>query len=351
MSPLLDAPRRMRRNDGLHGARILIVEDDPSIVLLLEWLLRQEGYERVRSTGDAREVGALFDLYQPDLVLLDLHLPYRSGLAVLEEIIDKVPGDGYLPVLVLTGDVSTEARERALTSGAKDFLRKPFDQMEVLLRIENLLETRFLHRRLEERKSELEKEVEARTRELEAAQVEILDRLTTAVEMHDDITGHHTRRVGESAARMAAILGLPDEEVDLIRRAAPLHDVGKVGIPDTLLKKAGPLTEEEFGLVKTHTLIGGRMLEGGGSRLMTVARTIAISHHERWDGTGYPHGLSGEDIPLSARIVALADFCDALAHDRPYRKAWPRERIEEEIRRQRGTHFDPDVVDAFFDLG
>lgn len=345
-----DASRTAPSRESLRNARILIVEDDPSIVMLLQWILRHEGYRDVASTGDAREVSALFDRFHPDLILLDLHLPHRSGLSVLQDIRAQLAEDAYLPVLVLTGDVSTEAREKALSSGAKDFLRKPFDQMEVLLRIENLLETRFLHLRLQQRRAELEREVEARRRELEAAQVEILDRLTTAVEMHDDITGHHTRRVGEAAARMANVLGLPPVEVALIRRAAPLHDVGKVGIPDALLKKAGPLTDEEFTLVKTHTTIGARMLEGGGSELMKVARTIALSHHERWDGTGYPHGLRQDEIPLPARIVALADYCDALAHDRPYREAWPMEKIHEEVRRQSGAHFDPEVVQAFFAL-
>lgn len=342
--------RAATRREKLETARILIVEDDPSIVMLLQWMLRQEGYRNLATTSDARQVVTLFRTFHPDLVLLDLHLPYRSGLSLLEEIRSELSEDEYLPVLVLTGDISAEAREKALTSGAKDFLRKPFDQIEVLLRIENLLETRFLHRRLADRRAELEREVEERTRELQAAQIEILDRLTTAVEMHDDITGHHTRRVGEVAASVASVLGLDTQKVDLIRRAAPLHDVGKVGIPDTLLKKPGPLTEEEFGLVKTHTTIGARMLEGGASELMRVARDIALSHHERWDGTGYPHGLRGEEIPLPARIVALADYCDALAHDRPYRKAWSREKIRKEVRRQSGAHFDPQVVEAFFTL-
>src|SRR5690606_27605127 len=161
----------------------------------------------------------------------------------------------------------------------------------------------------------------------------------TAVELHDDATGQHTRRVGEAAAQMAAILGLPPHEIDLIRRAAPLHDVGKVGIPDTLLTKEGPLTDEEFGVMKTHTTIGARMLDGGASELMQVARSIALAHHERWDGTGYPRGLRGDQIPLHARIVALADYCDALGHDRPYRKAWAREQIREEVLRQAGSHF------------
>ena len=166
--------------------------------------------------------------------------------------------------------------------------------------------------------------------------------------MHDVVTGQHTRRVGEAAARMASILGLSAAQIDLIRRAAPLHDVGKLGIPDSILKKNGPLTEEEFVLVKSHTTIGARMLAGGESELIRIARSIALSHHERWDGRGYPEGLCGEEIPLEARIVALADYVDALAHDRPYRAAWPAERIHAEIRQQAGTHFDPGVVDAFF---
>lgn len=348
MTPVPQSSRSATRRAGLQHARILIVEDDPSVVLVLEWILKQEGYAQVISTSDAREVSSLFEEVEPDLVLLDLHLPHRSGLSVLEELTARVPEHSYLPVLVLTGDISTEARERALSNGAKDFLRKPFDHVEVLLRIENLLETRFLHRRLDERRIALEREVAERTAELEAAQVEILERLTTAVELHDDATGQHTRRVGEAAAQMAAILGLPPHEIDLIRRAAPLHDVGKVGIPDTLLTKEGPLTDEEFGVMKTHTTIGARMLDGGASELMQVARSIALAHHERWDGTGYPRGLRGDQIPLHARIVALADYCDALGHDRPYRKAWAKEQIREEVLRQAGSHFDPEVVRAYF---
>lgn len=333
---------------ALQNARILIVEDDPGVTHLLTHILRAGGYTQVLATSDARIVGALYTEYRPDLILLDLHLPHRSGQEVLEELEETTRGNTFLPILVLTGDSTREARQRALSSGAKDFLGKPFDPLEVLLRIENLLEMRFLYCRLQERNETLTLTVQTRTEELRAAQEEILERLTQAVECHDDSTGQHTRRVGESSARIASALGLPAHEVEVIRRAAPLHDVGKVAIPDVILRKSGPLTPAEFEVMKTHTTIGARMLAGGSSELLRMAQQIALSHHERWNGSGYPQGLREEEIPLAARIVALADFCDALAYDRPYRKAWPRERVEEEINRQAGQHFDPAVVAAYF---
>ncbi len=350
MTAVPESIRETRRRAELLNCRILVVEDDPSITSMLEWILQQRGFTQVVSTADPLKVGRLVDAYGPDLVILDLHFSHRSGFEVIAELQGAVSEIAYLPILVLTGDMTSEAKERALSSGAHDFLHKPFDRIEALLRIENLLETRSLYRRLEARARALERTVEERTRDLEVAQVEILDRLTQAVEVHDDATGQHTRRVGETSARVGDRLGLAGDEVEVLRRAAPLHDVGKVGIPDILLLKPGPLTPEEFEVVKTHTTIGARMLAGGSSGLIRMAEQIALSHHERWDGEGYPRGLSGTDIPVEARIVALADFCDALAHDRPYRPAWPHDRIEAEIRGQRGRHFDPEVVDAYFSL-
>jgi PAS domain S-box-containing protein/putative nucleotidyltransferase with HDIG domain len=186
--------------------------------------------------------------------------------------------------------------------------------------------------------------------ELRAAQHEVLQRLAVAAEYRDDDTGQHTRRVGDLSARLAASLGLPDDEVELIRRAAPLHDVGKIGIPDAILLKPGRLTGAEFDRVKTHTLIGAQMLAGRGFPLLECAERVARSHHERWDGAGYPHGLAGRDIPLVGRIVALADVFDALTHDRPYKSAWSHEAALTEIDAQRGRQFDPELVDAFLAL-
>ena len=231
-------------------------------------------------------------------------------------------------------------------AGAKDFLAKPFDAQEVVLRIRNLLETRVLHRALATQNTLLEERIRQRTRELEAAQAEVLERLAAATEFRDDDTGQHTQRVGALAARLAEALGLSADWVALIRRAAPLHDVGKIGIPDRILHKPGRLTPRELEVMRTHAVLGARILAGGTSPLMTMAERIARGHHERWDGLGYPDGLRGEETPLEARIVAVADVVDALTHARPYRAAWPLSDVLEVVRRGRGTHFGPTVADA-----
>ena len=188
---------------------------------------------------------------------------------------------------------------------------------------------------------------EEKTRE---AQLEVLARLAAAGEARDDDTGQHTRRVGELAARIGEALGLARDEVELIRLAAPLHDVGKIGIPDSILRKPGPLNADEFAIMQTHTLIGAEMLADGATPHIRMAEMIARSHHEWWNGGGYPEGLTGDAIPLAARIVAVADVYDALTHARPYRRAWPRERVIAELRRKTGTHFDPRVLDVFLDV-
>jgi len=248
--------------------------------------------------------------------------------------------------LMLTGDDTPEAKREALSRGAKDFLNKPFHSDEVLLRIGTLLETRFLYLQIQSQNQILEAKVRDRTRELEAAQIEIIERLARAAEFRDDNTGQHTERVGQMAALIAGQIGLSDTQVSLIRRAAPLHDVGKIGIPDSVLLKLGKLTPEEFGLVKTHTSIGARILSGSRFTILRLAEEIAYNHHERWDGDGY-NGASGSDIPLAGRIVAVADVFDALTQKRPYKAAWPVNEAIAEIDRQRGRQFDPALVDAF----
>src|SRR5215210_4227864 len=237
------------------NARILIVDDEPLNVDLLRRLLERAGFARIESTNDSREAAELYVQFRPDLILLDLHMPHRSGLEVMDEL-NQIAEASYLPILMLTGDDTPEAKRDALSRGAKDFLNKPFNSDEVLLRIGTLLETRFLYLQIQSQNQMLEAKVRDRTRELEAAQVEILERLGRAAEFRDDNTGQHTERVGQMAALLAQELGLADTQVALIRRAAPLHDIGKIGIPDAVLLKLGKLTDAEFALVKTHTTIG-----------------------------------------------------------------------------------------------
>jgi putative two-component system response regulator len=326
-------------------ARILIVDDEITNIQLLRRLLERAGFTRIATTCDPRDARTLYVEFRPDLILLDLHMPNMDGLAVMQEL-NQIAEATYLPVLILTGDVSPEARRDALSRGAKDFLHKPFSPDEVLLRINTLLETRFLYLQIQSQNQMLDAKVRERTRELEAAQIEIIERLAKAAEFRDDNTGQHTERVGQMAALIARQIGLPDAQVSLIRRAAPLHDVGKIGIPDTILLKLGKLSTDEFEVVKTHTTIGARILSGSRFPILRLAEEIAFSHHERWDGCGYA-GISRESIPLAGRIVAVADVFDALTQQRPYKEAWPVTEAIAEIDRQRGRHFDPALVDAF----
>lgn len=331
----------------MSSQRILIVDDQISNVRLLQRILDDAGFHEVRATTDSRETMTLLAQFQPDIVLLDLSMPNVDGYSILSQMSSTLPTGSYLPVLVLTADINPSAKRRALSMGAHDFLAKPFDLTEVLLRIRNLLETRRLHQRLTESNQLLEHRVQERTVELENAKYEIMERLALAGEYRDDATGEHTRRVGRLAASIAYTLGLPADEVEVIRRAAPLHDIGKIGIPDQILLKAGPLTREEFSVMQTHTTIGGGILSNSPFRIMQTAESIARTHHEKWDGAGYPSGLSGENIPLEGRIVALADVVDALLHPRPYKHAWHPRDVMDEIARQSGRHFDPQVVAAF----
>lgn len=327
-------------------ARILVVDDEKANVLLLERILAQAEYTNVRSTSNPGAVRDLVEEFRPDLILLDLHMPEMDGFAVMDQLKASFDQASNPPVLVLTADITREVKHRALVAGAHDFLTKPLDMEEVLLRIGNILNIRSLERALREEKAHLEERVLERTKELDEAQMETFERLALAAEFRDDDTGEHTRRVGSSAAMIATELGLPSGDVDMLRRAAALHDVGKIGVPDRILLAPRALSPEEFDVVKKHTEIGARLLSGSRSPVLAMAEQVAWSHHERWNGEGYA-GLSGEDIPLVGRITTVADVFDALTHVRPYKEAWPVDQAMEEMRKQRGQQFDPDALDAF----
>ena len=335
---------------NIHSARILVVDDEDTNLRLLRRILEREGYTSVRTTADGNDVEQIVDEFDPHLLLLDLHMPQPDGFELLRRLAPYCLGAGQLPVLILTGDDSPTAKRTALSLGARDFLAKPFDATEAMLRIRNLLETKFLQSELQDHNALLETRVEERTSELQQSQIETLERLARTAEIRDDETGRHTQRVGELSGSIARALGFNDHAVELMRRAAPLHDLGKIGIPDAILLKPGRLSHEEMAVMRQHTVIGAKILSGGRSEVMMMAERIALSHHERWDGAGYPTCVAGDAIPIEARIVAVADCVDALTHNRPYRQAWPLAAVFEEVRRSTGSHFDPAVVTALLEV-
>ncbi len=326
-----------------------MVDDDAANLMLNVRLLEAHGYANLRTTPEAEAAILICQEWNPDLVMLDLNMPGVSGYDLLAALQDLGEPDDYLPILVFTADDQPATRLKALQAGAADFLSKPGDITEIVLRVENFLRMRHLYRRLSEQKRDLEAQMRERTHELELAHREVVERLALAAEYRDDDTGEHARRVGEYSAMIAQNLGLSPQEVETIRLAAPLHDLGKIGISDLILLKPGKLTSNEFETMKEHALIGSKVLAGSRSPLLEAAETIARSHHEHWDGSGYPYGLAGDDIPLLGRIVAIADVYDALTSDRPYKRAMSHEQALVEIAAQSGSHFDPRVVEAFME--
>jgi putative two-component system response regulator len=328
-------------------SQILIVDDQQSNIDLLTAILRRIQLTNVATTTDSSRVVKLFMDGQPDLVILDLHMPAPNGIELIHLIRTRSRDAAYVPILVLTADASQEAKHGALQAGASDFLTKPLDPTEVRLRVWNLLEMRRLERRLVAEKELLEHRVQERTFELERARFEALDRLALAAEYRDDGTREHPLRVARTTELLARAIGVDRRAAREMGSASILHDIGKIAIPDSILLKPGSLEPDERAVMQTHATVGASVLAGSQSALLQLAEQIATSHHERWDGTGYPAGLAGEAIPLAGRIVAVADVFDALTHERPYKQAWPIDRAVAEVVASCGTHFDPSLVAAF----
>ncbi len=346
-SSVVRFPSRLARADApLTSARIMVVEDDAPTRMAIHRALAGIGFRDVVVYDDGEAALAGVVETPPDLVLLDLHMPGVDGFGVLSALRPLLEGDAFLPVVVVTGDQQWEHRQRVLRMGAKDFLHKPFDVAELGARVLNLLETRRLHLQMRDTKALLEVRVQQRTRELELAKDEILFRLARAAEYRDDMTGRHAARVGVAAAALGRAIGLEEARCEVLRVAAPLHDVGKIAIPDAILLKRGRLTGEEMTIMKRHTTIGADLLARSTSHVIEAARVIALTHHERWDGRGYPRGLRGEQIPIEGRLVAIADAMDALTHQRPYKPAFPFERAIAKLLSESGSAFDPEVAEA-----
>ncbi|SEA21875.1 response regulator receiver modulated metal dependent phosphohydrolase [Desulfuromusa kysingii] len=332
----------------IHDAKILIVDDNPSNVALLEAVLDEEEYENIYSTTDPTQVLSLYREHTFDLLLLDIRMPKMSGIEVLQQL-KEVTRDEFLPVIVLTAQTDQETRQQALEAGAKDFITKPFEDWEVLLRIENTLQTRLYYTRQVVRADILEQEVRKRTREILATQFEIVKRLGAAGELRDNETGAHVNRMSHTCSLLALKRGLGKDYAEQLLYASTMHDVGKIGIPDSILLKPGKLSPEEWKVMQHHPEIGAKIIGDNDSKLIVLARETALYHHEKWDGSGYPRGISGEEIPISARIAAISDVFDALTSERPYKKAWSVEKTIALLKAESGKHFEPVMVDLFIE--
>jgi len=328
------------------AANILIVDDQVPNVTLLEKMLKHAGYQNVVGITDSRQAVSMYLQHEVDLLLLDIRMPHMDGFDVMDKLQESI-SDDYLPILVLTAELAAETKAKALCNGAKDFLTKPFDQLEVLQRIHNILEVRLLHKQVKKQNQDLEETVRKRTQELADSRFEIIQRLGRAAEYKDNETGNHIVRMSKFSQMLAKAAGLSETETEMILNAAPMHDIRKIGIPDRVLLKPGKLDAEEWEIMQSHVTIGADLLSGGESALMMMARNIALLHHEKWDGSGYPNGLAGEEISIEGRICALCDVFDALTSERPYKKAWSIEDAMALIHEQSGKHFDPNLVTLF----
>ena len=358
-----------KRLSETKSSRILIVDDEELNVRIVRKYLTDAGYTNFVTTSDSTEAIDLIRKERPDLILLDVMMPEVSGIDILHlmHLDDRLH---HIPVVVLSAATDRDVKHICLELGVSDFLSKPIDPIELLPRVRNTLQNKQYRDQLAVHAEKLEDQVRQRTAELAASREEIVHCLARAAEYRDDDTGHHVMRVGKYVGVIAREMNFNESRVEVLELAAQLHDIGKIGIPDAVLHKPGkhdeeervtinthcaigkqiiqPLTPHEWAILKSHTRLGSNLLHVSSSPLLMLASRIAQTHHERYDGTGYPLGLKGEDIPIEGRMTAVADVYDALSTKRVYKPAFPREKCFEIMTEGRGTHFDPVILDAFF---
>jgi len=332
---------------------VLVIDDQPQNIELLEAYLVPQGYEIVKAANGEEALEKLSG-NQIDLILLDVMMPGMDGFEVTRRIRQK-DTHRLLPIILVTALRGKEDRVKGIEAGCDDFLSKPLDKMELLARVRSLLKVKAYNDLMINYREELESEVTRRTAELKhafeiikAASLETIYRLCMASEYKDKETGAHIKRMSRYSAAVASRMGLDESTVETILYAAPMHDLGKIGIPDRIMAKPTKLDPAEWEIMKQHTVIGAKILKGSDAGFIKAGESIALHHHERWDGSGYPNGLKGIKIPIAGRITAITDAFDALTYKRSYKAAFSVEMSLAIIREGRGSHFDPDVTDAFF---
>jgi putative two-component system response regulator len=348
--------------------KIMMVDDEKLNIYVVAEHLKTDGYRDLIYTDEPLQALSLAHRERPDAILLDIHMPRVSGFDILKQIRED-EAIARTPVVILTSSTDDDVKLRALELGATDFLQKPVHSGELLARLRNILMAKAYQDHLLHHSAALEAAVRQRTAELETSRQDVVHCLARAAEFRDDDTGRHVIRVGRYARIIGQQLGMSEPLLDVLEQAAKLHDIGKIGIPDAILLKPGKLTSEQFVAMQKHSNFGKRIidcvadsepdqlrqhaergskiLDAGSSPLLVMAMRIALTHHERWDGTGYPLGLAGNDIPLEGRITAVADVFDALSSKRPYKPAFPLDKCFSIMQEGRASHFDPDILDAF----
>ncbi|MDH5518503.1 MAG: response regulator [Gammaproteobacteria bacterium] len=342
-------------NEDLKAGHIIVVDDEAPNLKLVERVLEVGGYNRVTLIEDPTTVVEIYKQSGADLFLIDLNMPVMDGFELIAALM-ALQDEFLPPVLVLTAQQAQEYRQKALDLGARDFVTKPFVVNELLARVRNQMEIRQAQSLLRQQNKQLEEIVQERTRELVEAhqqlhesRLQVVRRLGRAAEYRDNETGLHIIRMSYISVILGRAAGMSEDDLDLLLNASPMHDIGKIGVPDQILLKPGKFEPEEWEIMKTHARIGADILSGDDSPMMAMAREIALTHHEKWDGSGYPDGLKGEAIPLVGRISALADVFDALTSERPYKKAWTVDDAVALIKEGSGAHFDPVLVEYFIE--
>jgi len=334
---------------------ILVVDDEDRNLRVMDAMLVPLGYEVLLASEGEEALQKAREL-SPDVILLDVMMPRIDGFEVARRLKEEEE-TRIIPIVMVTALSEVEDRVKALEVGADDFLTKPVDKTELRARVGSLLKVKAYNDHMRNYQKELEAAVAKRTEELrqafqkvKAASLETIYRLARAAEYKDEDTGAHILRMSHYSAAVARKLGLSEGDVEAILYAAPMHDIGKIGIPDRVLQKPAKLDQDEWEIMKQHTVIGGRILSGSSAEFIKLGETIALTHHEKWDGSGYPNSLKGEEIPIAGRITAIADVFDALTSRRPYKEPFSIEKSFSIIREGKGSHFDPQVVNAFFSI-
>jgi putative two-component system response regulator len=334
---------------------ILVVDDQLQNVELLEAQLVPLGYEIIRA-ANGKDALTIITGNEIDLMLLDIMMPGMDGFEVIRRVRQGTK-TRLLPIILVTALRETEDRIKGIEAGCDDFISKPVDKMELFARVRSLLKVKDYNDLMLNYRKELESEVTARTEQLKkalerikTASLDTIYRLSVASEYKDEDTGAHIKRMSRYSVAVARRMGLDENTIETILYSAPMHDLGKIGIPDQILMKPAILDPAEWKIMKMHTVIGAKILQGSDAEFIKSGESIALSHHEKWDGSGYPNGVKGQEIPIAGRIVAIADVFDALTSKRPYKEPFTIEKSLAIVKEGRGTHFDPDVVDAFFDI-